>query len=394
VRVTARSLAQGVKAEAYRLGFSLAGITSPDPPPHLAVFERWLAEGRAGEMAYLESERARQRRADPRTILPECRSILVLAVPYWPPQRALDNPAAQVETSGAGRVAAYAWGDDYHEVLPERLKALVDYLEAEVGQPIPNRWYTDTGPLLERDLAQRAGLGWIGKNTCLIHPQLGSYFLLAEILLGIDLEADLPFAADHCGACTRCLEACPTGCILPDRTLDARRCLSYLTIELKGPIPAELRPQVGDWIFGCDVCQAVCPWNERFAPSTGDPAFAPRPDLPRPDLISELRLEPASFNRKFKKSPVQRARRRGYLRNAAVALGNLQAGSGNPAAAAALAHSLQADPEPLVRLHAAWALGRLGGEIAGRALSAAVQQEADPAVLSEILAAQQAAGAG
>ncbi|HEX9029368.1 MAG TPA: QueG-associated DUF1730 domain-containing protein, partial [Anaerolineales bacterium] len=205
------SLTQAIKAEALRLGFHLVGITSCDPPPHFAAFERWLNAGRQGEMGYLEVERSRQRRADPRQILAECRSILVLGVRYDAPQ-AQSSPGGQPGFSG--RLAAYARGNDYHDVLPERLKALVAFIEEQVGHPVPNRWYTDTGPVLERDLAQRAGLGWIGKNTCLINPQQGSYLLLSEILLGLELDADLPFLPDRCGSCRRCLEACPTACIL------------------------------------------------------------------------------------------------------------------------------------------------------------------------------------
>ena len=169
------------------------------------------------------------------------------------------------------RIASYAHGDDYHDILPARMKELVQFIEEQVGGPVQNRYYTDTGPILERDLAQRAGIGWIGKNTCLINPKQGSYFLLSEILLDLELEPDPPFTTDHCGTCTRCIEACPTDCILPNRTLDARRCISYLTIELKDDIPLELRDKIGDWVFGCDICQQVCPWN-RFA-AEGDPAF-------------------------------------------------------------------------------------------------------------------------
>jgi epoxyqueuosine reductase len=373
------NLTQAIKSEAHRLGFELAGVTTPDPPPHVDVFLRWLQAGRQGEMTYLESERSRQRRSDPRQILPECLSILVLAARY-------PTPAAEAQTESdlTGRVAAYAWGSDYHEVLAERLRILVDFIEAQVGRPVPNRWYTDTGPLLERDLAQRAGLGWIGKNTCLIHPDLGSYFLLAEILLSLELEPDRPFDADRCGSCTRCLEACPTACILPDRTLDARRCISYLTIELTGTIPEELRPQIGDWVFGCDICQQVCPWNLRFAPAPHMPPavepLAARPGLPQPDLVKELSLTPQAFNRKFKGSPVKRAKRRGYLRNVAVALGNRRDQSTVPA----LAESLAEDPEALVRAHAAWALGQIGGEAARRALLEAKKNEVDTAVLAVI----------
>ncbi len=344
------SLTQTIKAEAQRLGFSLTGVTTPDPPPHAAFYARWLADGRHGSMGYLAEARARARRADPRLILPECRSILVLGIPYDSPSSLEDKPGTR------GKVAAYAWGEDYHLALAGKLSALVTFIETAAGRPVPNRWYTDTGPVLERDLAQRAGLGWIGKNSCLIHPKKGSYFLLAEILLGLELEPDLPFTTDHCGSCTRCLDACPTGCILPDRSLDARRCISYLTIELKDEIPIDLRDKTGDWVFGCDICQQVCPWN-RFAAKNGDPAFAPRRGVPQPDLIEELSLTPETFNRKFKNSPVKRAKRRGYLRNVAVALGN----SGDPAAIPALERALD-DPEPLVREHAAWALKKLKDE--------------------------------
>jgi len=344
------TLKQAIKEQARRLGFSLAGVTSPEPPVHLATFERWLDAGRHGDMHYLADERARVRRGDPRTILPECQSILVLAAPYADPQSA----EASEEPDPTGRVASYAWGDDYHNVFPHRLQELVIFIEEQVGHPVPNRYYTDTGPILERDLAQRAGLGWIGKNTCLINPKHGSYFLLAEILLGLELEPDPAFTTDHCGTCTRCIEACPTTCILPDRTIDARRCISYLTIELKDDIPEELRPLLGDWVFGCDVCQIVCPWN-RFASPQGDASFSPRPDLPIPNLIRELeQMTPEAFNRKFKNSPVKRAKRRGYLRNVAVAAANSQNENTIPAL-----EKTQNDSEELVRRHATWALKKV-----------------------------------
>lgn len=379
------TLTRAVKEEARRLGFHWVGVTTPEPPPHLPAFYRWLDAGRHGEMGYLSTERARRRRADPHEILPECRSILMLGIRHHAPA-SVDRPTASALT---GQVAAYAWGDDYHDVLPPRMQALVDFLQAQVGGPVPNRWYTDTGPILERDLAERAGLGWIGKNTCLIDPQKGSYFFLAEILLGVELTPDAPFRTDHCGTCTRCLEACPTGCILPDRTLDARRCISYLTIELKGPIPRDLRSQMGAWVFGCDVCQQVCPWNRRFAPDHGDPAFAPRPGLPHPELREEIRLTPEAFNRKFLGSPVKRPKRRGYLRNVAVALGN----AGDPRAVPDLAAALTEDPEPLVRGHCAWALGQIGGPAAARALENARDTEPDDWVREEIVSAlERAAG--
>ena len=343
------SLKGAIKDQARRLGFTLAGVTTPEPPPHLSTFERWLDAGRYGDMHYLADERSRVRRANPRLILPECKSLLVLAAPYADPKSA----EASEGPGPTGRVAAYAWGDDYHNVFTAKLQELVTFIEGQVGYPVPNRSYTDTGPILERDLAQRAGLGWIGKNTCLINPEHGSYFLLAEILLGLELDPDLPFVTDHCGTCTRCIDACPTECILPDRTIDARRCISYLTIELKDDIPEALRPLLGNWVFGCDICQMVCPWN-RFATEKVDVAFSPRHDVPCPNLIRELDLAPDDFNRRFKNSPVKRAKRRGYFRNVTVAAGNSQDTNTVPAL-----ENAQNDAEELVRRHAFWALEKV-----------------------------------
>lgn len=351
------ALKEAIRDEARRLGFVLAGVTSPDPPPHQSVFENWLAQGRHASMDYLANERARARRANPRLILPECKSVLVLAIPYADPKFALSEAEEMVEapeeTKPRGRVAAYAWGDDYHLVLPERLDALVKFIEKQIQHPVSNRRYTDTGPVLERDLAQRAGLGWIGKNTCLINPRRGSYFLLAEIFLDLELPPDPPFTTDQCGTCTRCIEACPTQCILPDRTIDSGRCISYLTIELKDEIPPKLRSSLGEWVFGCDVCQEVCPWN-RFAEPEGDPNFKPREGLMPLLLAKELEITPIDFNRKFKNSPVKRAKRRGYLRNVAVALGN----QGGAEEIQVLNKALK-DPEPLVQGHANWAIAQI-----------------------------------
>ncbi len=374
-----QELTRQVKDKARSLGFGLVGITHPEPPPHLDVYQRWLALGRHGAMDYLARPDAMSRRRDPRAILPECQSILVLGIPYSNPQSQL-APAAK---GPLGRVAAYAWGDDYHELLKARLRALADFIEEAAGQPVPNRWYTDTGPILERELAQRAGLGWIGKNSMLINPEQGSYYLLAEILLGIELAPDEPLSTDHCGSCTRCIEACPTDCILPDRTLDANRCISYLTIELKTEIPLELRDQLGEWIFGCDVCQVVCPWNERFAADAGEPAFSPRAGLPWVDLEAELKLSPQDFNAKFKGSPVKRAKRRGYLRNVAVALGK----AGQAGSLSTLSDCLFSEEEPLVRRHAVWAIGQIGGDRAADVLREAAAIEEDAEVRDEIQSA-------
>ena len=345
------SLTQAVKGEARRLGFTLAGITPPDPPPHWSNYQHWLALGRHGTMNYLDDPR----RADPRLLLPECRSILVLAIRYLNP--ALNAPllprSQQLAQQLHGSVAAYAWGRDYHTVIPERLKTLATFIETRTAAPLKHRGYTDTGPLLERELAQRSGLGWIGKNTCLINPGIGSFFLLAEMLLGIELEMDNPFTADRCGSCSRCIAACPTGSILPDRTIDARRCVSYLTIENRNEIPSDLRAHLGNKVFGCDICQQVCPWN-RFAEDDHDPAFDAQPGISNPVLVKDLALTPQEFNRKFKENPVLRSKRRGYLRNVAVALGNLR----DPAAVPALEKAVQSN-EPLIREHAAWALEQI-----------------------------------
>jgi epoxyqueuosine reductase len=346
-----KTLAAKIKTQARKEGFVLVGITTPDAPPHLQEYLDWIAAGRHAAMGYLADERARARRADPHLLLPEVKSILVLAAPY--------PPAPQKKNSSTntphGKIAAYALREDYHLSLKEKLQGLVRFIEEEIGHPVPNRWYTDTGAILEKDLAQRAGLGWIGKNSCLINPKLGSYFLLAEILLGIPLPPDSPYPTDHCGTCTRCLDACPTAAILPNRSIDANRCISYLTIENKGEIPAKLRPKIKNLIFGCDICLEVCPWNRSANKNPSLPAAKTEKEIdPYPALIREMSLSPQEFNRKFKNNPVKRAKRRGYLRNVAVALGNI----GDSAAVSALETALE-DNEPLVREHAQWALTRI-----------------------------------
>lgn len=371
------NLTKVIKDYSQRLGFSLVGVTTPDPLPHAQVFENWLQQGRHGEMTYLSSERSRGSRAYPRALMPEVRSVLVLGMRYPAPAQLASQ--AITYTFLYGNIAAYAWGDDYHTVLPERLKELVDFIGTQAGHSITNRWYTDTGPLLERELAQRAGLGWIGKNTCLINPSQGSYFLLAEILLGIELEPDHPFMADRCGTCQRCIDACPTSCILPDRTLDARRCISYLTIELRGVIPSDLRPLMGTHIFGCDVCQQVCPWN-RFATGGVDQTFTSWLTQPTVDLLEEMAQPRDEFNARHHCSPLKRTKRKGYLRNIAVALGNLH----NQDAIAILAKAINEEPEPLIRLHFAWALGQIGGAHALKVLKNAFEVEPDPQIRQEI----------
>lgn len=365
--MTRRTHTTSLKLEAARLGFELVGVTTPDPPPHFDVFRQWIETGRHAGMAYLASERALTRRADPRSILPECRSILVVGMRHaLPPPPPRDGP----------RVAAYALGADYHDVIPAKLQALMEVLRTQTSIPFEYRIYTDTGPILERDLAQRAGLGWIGRNSCLIHPRHGSYFVLGEAFLTLDLDPDPPVTADHCGKCTRCLEACPTACILPDRTLDAKRCISYQTIENRDAIPQDLRPAIGEWLFGCDICQEVCPWNIRFAAAPMAPELQPRPHLDPPLASAFLDPERSPV---LRESALARARAAGMARNAAVVVGNVAP----PDAAEALAIALR-HPDALVRRHAAWALGRLGQVGADRELRLALESEADPAVRDEM----------
>lgn len=357
-----------IKAEAESLGFALCGITTPEPPNSLPTYLEWLAAGRHANMAYLATPQAIALRADPRQLLPNCQSILVLAMPY--------PPATANCPTGHGQIAAYARAEDYHSHLPKLLNQLLDHLREHLGQAVSARVCTDSAPLLERELAQRAGLGWIGRNTCLIHPQYGSYLLLAEILLDLPLQPDSPFKAEYCGTCQRCLQACPTACILPNRTLDASRCLSYLTIENKGPIPTDLRSAIADHVFGCDLCQQACPWNRRIA-------TAASPNI-SPDLRQDLQtLTTQTFKQRWGHSALERSRRRGYLRNAAIVLGNQQ----DPNALPALLHALQHDPEPLVRAHAAWAIAQISP--AHPALTQAPQTESDPLVRAELIQGNQ-----
>ena len=338
-------LTQKIKDHAKDLGFPLVGVTTPDPPPHFDFFQGWLEKGYQASMDWIGTDRSLERRADPRAILPECRSILVLGTPY---------PAPRGNVRG-GNIAAYALNQDYHDVLGKRLQALVDAIEEWAGEPVPNRWYTDTGPVLEKELAMRAGLGWIGKNTTLINKEYGSYLFLAEILLGIDLVADKPILENYCGDCTSCLVTCPTGALPEPYTLDANRCISYLTIEHREEIPEGLRPKMGDWIFGCDICQIICPWNKpgQEAPDILE-EFQPRIDLLKVDPVGEMELTQEEFNTRFKGSPLKRIKYWGYLRNIAIALGN----RGEEDALPVLEKALDAE-EPLVREAAAWALERI-----------------------------------
>lgn len=337
------ALEELIKAQGYGLGFDLVGITTLGPVETAAAFDAWIAHGYAGDMHYLP--RGAEKRRDSRLPVPGATTAIVVGLNYG--GRAPNGP-----------VARYARGDDYHEVMTSRLDQLHAWLEQELGRPVSGKSYVDTGPILERDLARRAGLGWFGKNTNLVNPRIGSFFFIGALLLDLELVPDTPFEADRCGSCTRCLDACPTDAFVGPRVLDATRCISYLTIEAKGSVPAELREQVGDLLYGCDICQSVCPWNIRFAEESREPAFAPREAVARNDALGLARellaMDEEQFRSRFRSSPMKRAKRRGLARNAAVVIGNI----GSSRDADVLAAALE-DPEPLVREHAAWAFDEI-----------------------------------
>ncbi len=375
------TLEAGIKAKAAELGFDIVGITSAEPSAFAAEFRDWIGNGYAGEMEYLA--RNFERRIDPRELLPDARSIIVVAMNYYTPtpptptspKREGGNAApdhmsdmsykshsvsdSTPDTGQRAIFARYARGDDYHDVMTKKLRILLDYLKSETDSDTEGRVYVDTGPILEREVARRAGLGWFGKNTMLINTRRGSYFFLGEIVTNVPLTPDEP-AVGGCGTCTRCLDACPTNAFVAPFVLDSRRCISYLTIELKGAIPEEFVPAIAETkrIYGCDICQEVCPINRTHSARyptlfpTEEPAFQPRDVTINSKATDLLYLTDEQFREKFKGSPVKRAKRRGLLRNAALAL----AGRNDDEAIAALEHALN-DPEALVREAAKWALG-------------------------------------
>lgn len=372
------TLAETIKHRAYKLGFDLAGIAPADPPQTVSAYIDWVNRGYAGEMRYLERPDRVERRRDPSLSVPNAKSVIVVGKNYFTRQL----PAEILNDPSRGIIASYAWGLDYHDVMTPRLRELQAFIEEQVGGQVHGRAYVDTGPVLERAYAVRAGLGFFGKNTMLIHPRWGAWLFLGEILLDVDLDYDAPDTRGTCGACIRCLDACPTDAFPAPYVLDGRRCISYLTIELKGPIPRPLRPLMGNRIFGCDICNEVCPWNRRFARATDEPAFQPAADHVAPKLLDLIALDDDEFRERFRDSPIQRAKRRGLLRNVAVALGNW----GDPAAVPALTRALH-DHEPLIRGHAAWALGQIESAHARRTLEKALVMEADGHVQDEIKAA-------
>ncbi len=360
---------EALKSRARELGFNLVGLTRAEPSPQLDAYFRWIDAGMHGSMGYMARPDRQARRRDLNVILPGVKSLIVVGLDY----RA-DVPADLLTDPARGRIASYAWGLDYHDLMLPRLETLAQSLNASA------RVYVDTGAILERSHAHQAGLGFIGKNTMLIHPRRGSYFFLGEILTDLEFDPDdydSPGRATMCGSCTRCLAACPTHAFPRPHVLDARRCISYLTIEHKGWIDRDLRPLMGNWVYGCDVCQEVCPF-QRFAPLTHQIAFVPA-DTGRvaPPILTLLDLNPSAFELLFRASPIARIGRDRLVGNACIAAGNW----GDPAAIPPLELLLH-DANPLVRGHASWALGRMGQS--AQLLKSCYDREPDAAVRAEI----------
>jgi epoxyqueuosine reductase len=368
------TLEHAVKIRARELGFDLVGITSADPFPEAdEAYQRWIDDGMHADMSYMAAHRGRV--GDPRRVRGTARSVVAVAMNYHA------GAAAEPDDGELrGRISRYAWGDDYHLVMRRPLRTLAAFLAAQGARLA--RYYVDTGPLLDRAIAQRAGLGWCGRHSCLITREFGTWVVLGEILTDLALRPDPPAIGDcgYCDACMHGAESCPTGAIVAPGVVDARRCISYWTIEHRGWMPPEVRPWIQDMIFGCDLCQEACPFNRQARPTT-HPEFLPRPEVgARPRLLPLLNVTEADYRRLFRRSAVKRATRTGLRRNVAVALGNL----GDPRAVPELTAALRDPDDPVVRGHAAWALGRIGGPAARAALEEARRAEGDAQVLDEI----------
>ena len=366
------ALTQQIQTRANKLGFELVGITPAAHSETIARYRQWIENGYAGKMHYLEKHLSLK--TDVRQLLAEAKSVISLAMNYY----TFDPPKALAENPGRGQISRYAWGDDYHELIRKRLLELVEFIKQTAENELKTRVCVDTAPVIEREYAQKAGIGWIGKNTNLIHWRSGSWYFLSEILVSIALESETPPLRGSCGTCTRCIDECPTDAIVEPNLLDSRLCISYLTIELRESIPKQLRPKMGNLIFGCDICQEVCPWNSKAGPTT-EPAFHPREGNLAPKLLSLINMTQQEFSRRFKGSPIKRAKRRGFLRNVLVAIGNW----GEQRAVPSLKGALK-DDDPLIRSHAAWALGRIGGGTARQILRKRLTFETEPMVITEI----------
>ncbi len=345
-----RKLTQELRRFAMQLGFDLFGVAPVQQSPELLFFDAWLRRGYAGSMRWLWKQK--EKRQNPQLIVPDAKSVIVCATNYNTNAPYSDEAAG----AGSGWISRYAWGDDYHKTLKNRIKQLYEFMVNESGENKVGRYYVDTGPVSEKVWAQLAGLGWIGKNTCLINRNVGSFTFLSVIITRLELEYDAP-GVDHCGTCSRCIEACPTDALVEPYVLDARKCISYLTIENREETPAEFRDGVGEHIFGCDICQDVCPWN-RKSPTTADESFAPRPTNFAPHLKNVLALDEQNFREQFRKSPVKRTKLRGLLRNALVAAGN----SGLKRLLPGVEKFTTSEDE-LLKEHALWASRKLRREI-------------------------------
>ena len=375
-------LQRSLKAQARALGFDVVAIAPVGPSPHWEAYQAWVQQGYEGEMAYLARHLPLKR--DPRAWFPQARSLILVGLNY-----AQHLDPALLQDPSRGRISIYALGRDYHKIMRRALIQLDQWLAARTGRHSRGRVFVDSSPVLERAWAERAGIGFIGKNTCLIHPHWGSWLFLGGLLVPEALPFDPPperhppgphpdwvwhfpqGVTGTCGACTRCLQACPTGAFIAPRQLDARRCLSYLTIELRGPIPEPLRPHLGNWVFGCDLCQDPCPWNRRAQPAS-HPQLQPHPDRIAPPLLELLAMDEEAFQKRFAGSPVMRAKWAGFLRNVCVAAGNW----GDPLAAEALTEHVWHSP-PLVAEHAAWALARLRHQAGRKSLIRVAEQAQD-----------------
>ena len=365
------TLEQSIKQYGKDLGFDIVGITTAEPfiRDEQAAIER-IRGGLMDGLPWYTEERV-HRATHPEVLLPGAKSVISLAVSYLTGEPGVNGDAL------TGKIARYAWGDDYHVVIKARLREFSSGLSQLVGTPVKARIFVDDGPMNDRAAAERAGVGWFGKNTNILTPSHGSWVFLGQVITDLGLVPD-KLLAKTCGSCVRCIDACPTGAIVAPYVIDNKRCISFLTIELRGAIPRELRPLVGDWVFGCDICQDVCPVNRR-AQLSRESAFQQRHDFAAPELIPLLDLDDAEFREQFRNSPVKRAKRVGLQRNVCIALGNI----GDPSAVPSLAKALN-EAGPVVRAHAAWALGRIGGGDAVEALEASLSDEEDPDVIEEV----------
>lgn len=365
-----------IRAEAIRLGFQEVAFIEARKLPGERAYQEWLREGRQGEMSYLENHQAL--RVDPREMEPGTRSVIVLLVNYYQERDLLESGL---------RIARYAQGDDYHKELWKRMRSLAAFVHAEAGVDVASRPAVDSAPLLERDLARAAGLGWIGKNALLIRPARGSFTFISEILVDLDLSEEVEPVPDRCGSCSRCIDRCPTGAIIAPRIIDARRCISYLTIELRGPIPRRLRALIGDYLFGCDLCQDVCPWNRKAVP-TEDPSFQTRAEYQELAPRELLFFDHDRYVEVFRGSAVKRAKLTGLKRNAAVVVGN----TGSEEELHHLERAFAQEEEPLVRGHIAWAIGEIGRRSgsgkAQKILARLAEEEREEYVCEELRAAR------